>query len=145
MKKVFIIGLALIFCLSFTAVTIWAGDDAKKDCTKTCPVKTCPMQKKAEAAAAAGECKHDGKCEMLVLSLDGVKADDTGERITQLFKGKEGIHKVTPLDSKSGELSICYNSEKLKADDLAKAIVDLGYKIKVIPSQAQAKDCPSQH
>jgi hypothetical protein len=149
-KKVSIIGLALMLCLSFAAVNIWAGDEApKKDCAKTCPVKTCPMQKKAEAEAAAAkdstaamqhDCKHEGKCESLTLGFQGMPEGDTGEKIVQALTGKEGIHKVNAIDPKTGQMVVCFNPDKIKGDELTKLVSELGYKVAVVP--ASEKKCP---
>jgi hypothetical protein len=149
-KKVLIIGLALAFCLSFTAMSVWAGDETpKKDCAKTCPVKTCPMQKKAEAAAAAAkdstavmqhDCKHEGKCESLTLGLEGLPAGDNGEKIVQALTGKDGIHKVNAVDPKTGQMIVCFNPDKIKGEELTKLVAELGYKVAVVP--ASEKKCP---
>ncbi len=152
MKKVFIIGLALTFCLSFAATNLWAGDDAAKmDCTKTCPVKTCPMQKKAEAAAAAKDsttamqhdCKHEGKCESLTLRLEGTRADNNAERITKALTGKDGIHKVDAVDPKSGQVVVCFNPDKIKGEELTKLVAELGYTVAAAPEAK--KTCPAGH
>ncbi|MDD4052200.1 MAG: hypothetical protein PHR28_09935 [candidate division Zixibacteria bacterium] len=152
MKKVLIIGLALAFCLSLTAMNVWAGDETpKKDCTKTCPVKTCPMQKKAETEAAAAaakdsttamqhDCKHEGKCESVTLGLEGIAAGDTGEKIVQALTGKDGIHKVNAIDPKTGQMVVCYNPDKIKGEELTKMVTELGYKVVVVP--ASEKKCP---
>ncbi|NMC43518.1 MAG: hypothetical protein GYA46_06335 [candidate division Zixibacteria bacterium] len=153
MKKVLIIGLALAFCLSFTAMSVWAGDDApKKDCTKTCPVKTCPMQKKAEAAAAAAkdstaamkhDCQHEGKCESLTLGLQGMATGDNGEKIVQALTGKAGIHKVNPIDPKTGQMVVCFNPDKIKGEELTKMVSEMGYKVAaVLGSETK---CPAGH
>lgn len=152
MKRVFIFGLALTFCLSFAAMSLWAGtDDAKKDCTKTCPVKTCPMQKKAAEAAAAKDstaamqhdCKHEGKCESVTLGLEGIPAGDNGEKITKALTGKAGIHKVNPIDPKTGQMVVCYDPDRIKGEELTKLVSEMGYKVAVVP--ASEKKCPSGH
>lgn len=152
MKKIFVLGLALTFCLSLAAMNVWAGDESPtKDCTKTCPVKTCPMQKKAAEAAAAKDstvamqhdCKHEGKCESLTLGLEGLPAGDTGEKIVQALTGKDGIHKVNAVDPKTGQMVVCFNPDKIKGEELTKMVSELGYKVAVVPGTE--KKCPAGH
>lgn len=147
MKKAAILGLVLLFALAVGFAPALAGSDVRKDCAKTCPVTSCPMQKKATADKADADskdaehaCDYKGKCEFVIFNLEGMSGDDAEAKLTETLSGKKGVVKVYAIDSKAGTASFCYDPDIVKKDDLLKAVSDAGFKASV--DEGSAKSCP---
>ncbi len=145
MKKGVIFLLTLVFALMISVAPALAGSEAKKDCAKTCPMTTCPMHLKGDAAKkvdakpvdADHDCDYKGKCEYVVLTVKGLSDSDSEAKITKSLADEKGVVKVYSVDAKAGTASLCYDPDLVKQDELVKAVGELGFEATV----ASVKSC----
>lgn len=145
MKQGVIIVLTLVFALMISVAPALAGSETKKDCAKTCPMTSCPMHLKGDAAknvdappADAGhDCDYKGKCEFVTLTVKGLSDSDSEAKMTKTLSDEKGVVKVYGVDSKAGTASLCYDPDLVKQEDLVKAVGKLGYEVTV----ASVKTC----
>jgi hypothetical protein len=144
-KQGVIIVLTLVFALMISVAPALAGSETKKDCAKTCPMTTCPMHQKADAAKkveahpadAEHACDYKGKCEYVVLTVKGLSDSDSEAKMTKSLSDKKGVVKVYGVDSKAGTASLCYDPDLVKQEDLVNAVSKLGFEATV----ASVKSC----
>ncbi|HOP06065.1 MAG TPA: cation transporter [candidate division Zixibacteria bacterium] len=101
-------------------------------------VNMTPEQCAQACGMSAEECKqfcadHQG-CGFTRIDIKGMTGSGCEQAVTTALSKVEGVQKVLKVDHKEGYALVCTMMDKVKGDNLIKAISDKGYTAEIIPA-----------
>ncbi len=163
MKKVFTLGLTLVFAMALISSMALAGADCTKGkadasaCAKSCGVTTAKACGTADTKTTAeadraktegtlvnadGQCTYTGKCSEVTLAISGMTCTGCENTIKTALMAKDGVIKVCAIDYKTGMATVCFDPAKVEGGSLAQLVSTTGYESKV--TTAVASGCAAK-